>query len=177
MRIAGIFMALILAGPAGAADEQALQKGERLLGPFKEKLMGTLQQGMKEGPVTAIDICKVEAPAIPGDVSRKGVEMGRTSHRLRNPDNAPTDWQREYLQYYLHHEDRSARTRRLDDGRMAYVEPIELKPLCAACHGPRKELSDEVRATLDEHYPDDQATGFRPGDFRGLFWVTWAPSD
>ncbi|MGM0774574.1 MAG: c-type heme family protein, partial [Pseudomonadota bacterium] len=38
------------------------------------------------------------------------------------------------------------------------------------CHG--KSIDPEVKAKLDELYPEDQATGFSEGDLRGAFVVT-----
>ena len=33
------------------------------------------------------------------------------------------------------------------------------------------EIAPEVRPILKQHYPDDQATGFAPGDLRGAISV------
>ena len=59
----------------------------------------------------------------------------------------------------------------LDDGRHGYVEPIMMQPLCLTCHG--QELQPDVAAKLAQLYPEDQATGFADGDFRGVFWVEY----
>jgi hypothetical protein len=32
-------------------------------------------------------------------------------------------------------------------------------------------LNPDIAAKIDELYPDDEATGFSEGDFRGVFWV------
>ena len=52
---------------------------------------------------------------------------------------------------------------------MGYAEPIIVQPMCLACHG--ESLAPEIAAKISEAYPDDQATGFKVGDFRGVFWV------
>ena len=41
---------------------------------------------------------------------------------------------------------------------------------CLTCHGER--VSDAVHEQIAELYPDDRATGFKLGEFRGLLWVT-----
>ncbi|MFN3714405.1 MAG: DUF3365 domain-containing protein [Alcanivoracaceae bacterium] len=145
-------------------------RGAEVLMPFKQQLMQALQQGMADGVVPAIDICRVQAPAIAEGLAGEGVAMGRSSHRLRNPANAPEPWQQQWLDYYLGSEDRIAGITDLGDGRAGYVEPIVTAPLCLACHG--LDLSADVTAALQLHYPDDQATGFQGGDLRGIFWVT-----
>jgi hypothetical protein len=53
---------------------------------------------------------------------------------------------------------------------VGYVEPITIQPPCLACHG--TQLDAAVRQKLAELYPEDRATGFAPGELRGMFWVT-----
>lgn len=158
------------------SGEDAREKGQQLLKPFKQSLMGALKQGLQEGPEAAVEVCHLQAPGIAEDAAPAGVKIGRTSHKVRNPDNRATDWQRKMVDYYLSHEDRQPRTRTLEDGRVAYVEPIELQPMCVMCHGANEQIPDAVQVRLDELYPGDEATGFKAGDFRGIFWVTW-PAD
>jgi hypothetical protein len=157
--------------PVAEPDAHILiAQGADALMPFKQQLMQALQQGMQEGPVSAIDVCRLQAPAIAEGVSAEGIEVGRSSHRVRNPDNAPNDWQQYWLDHYLETEDRAPQLMEINDGQVAYVEPIISAPLCGACHG--AELAVDVQAALAEHYPQDQATGFAAGDLRGIFWVT-----
>ena len=59
----------------------------------------------------------------------------------------------------------------LANGRRGYVEPIVMQPLCLACHG--ETLAPEVAEQIAAEYPEDRATGFRVGDFRGVFWVEY----
>jgi hypothetical protein len=139
--------------------------------PFKQQLQSELIAAIDGGPELAIEVCKVRAPEIAAERSIEGVHMGRTSHRLRNPDNAADVWLRPLLQHYVEHpEDQEPRAVAIDDESFGYVEPIQVRPLCTACHG--THVDPNVAALLAEHYPQDQATGFEAGDFRGLFWVT-----
>jgi hypothetical protein len=61
---------------------------------------------------------------------------------------------------------------------MAVIAPIPTLPLCLTCHGDPKSFSPELKEALGKHYPADQATGFKDGDLRGVFWarVPRAPS-
>lgn len=105
-------------------------------------------------------------------MSRDGVRMGRTSHRLRNPANSSPEWVTPLLNAYLDNAaDREPHSVKLSDARLGYVEPILLQPLCLTCHG--ETLASDITARIDELYPDDRATGFEVGDFRGLFWVEY----
>lgn len=163
---------LALAPAAGDPGDE----GARLLLPFKQDLKQALQQGMAQGPAAAVDACRVQAPEIARAQSHDGVRVGRTSHRLRNPANAPPAWVQPLLEAYV--ADPSQRTGRalpIAPGRMGYVEPITVQPLCLTCHG--ESLPGPVAARIAELYPDDEAVGFRNGDFRGLFWVEYPAGD
>ena len=156
----------------GALNEvdQNLVTGARLLEPFKRDLKAALLAGLESGAAGAIDACRVAAPEIASALSLDGVRMGRTSHRLRNPDNAGPTWVTPVLTQYLEADDvASPRALRIDDDRIGYVEPIRIAPLCVSCHGSR--LSPDVVSAIATHYPDDQAVGFDIDDLRGVFWV------
>lgn len=47
-----------------------------------------------------------------------------------------------------------------------------MQPFCVQCHGASDELAEGVADVLSEHYPEDEATGYSAGDFRGLIRVT-----
>jgi hypothetical protein len=145
-------------------------RGAEVLVPFKQNLMGALKDGLAQGPVEAIQACRLEAPQIATQSGGGDYRVGRTSHKLRNPANVPRDWMQPLLDHYLAHpDDHAPRVVALDNGGKGYVEPIQVNPMCLTCHG--AAIDETVRARLKELYPDDQATGFNDGDFRGLFWV------
>jgi hypothetical protein len=144
----------------------------RLLTGFKQQLQGALKAGLADGPVAAIAACSIEAPRIAAAASRDGVRVGRASHRLRNPANAPPTWVAPILAAYVDDPtDVEPRTVELDEGRNGYVEPIVMQPVCSTCHG--KSIGPEIAARLDELYPEDHATGFDVGELRGVFWVEY----
>jgi hypothetical protein len=168
--------ATVGAGAAPASEAPAAARGAELLLPFKQQLQAALAAGLAEGPVEAIGVCRDRAPQIAADLSVDGVSMGRASHRLRNPANAPPAWAEPLLARYLAGvEARSPAAVPIGEGRVGYVEPITVQPQCLGCHGstPAPGIADK----LTELYPDDQATGFAAGDFRGLFWVEFPAPD
>ncbi len=171
--VLGLSLAAAAAGvtaePA-AGDEALLAAGRSLVAPFKQALKGALGEGMARGPAAAVEACRVAAPVIADGVATPGVRLGRSSDRLRNPDNQGPAWVAPLLADYLSgRQARAARVIELADGRVGYVEPIEVQPMCLACHGatPAAGLAE----LLAEHYPQDRATGYRPGDLRGVFWA------
>jgi hypothetical protein len=167
-------IAIAAAGDA-RADEAIRARATTLLEPFKQALQQSLVQGLARGPVAAVESCHVEAAGLARAHAQDGILMGRSSHRLRNPKNAAPDWVQPILDRYVSEPlDRRPSTVSLRDGRSGYVEPILLKPLCVTCHG--ETLAPALAERIAELYPEDRATGFRPGELRGVFWVELPPT-
>ncbi len=167
-----ILLALPVVPGAALSQEEDVAYGAELLAPLKKELKQALMAGMQNGPLSAISVCKDQAPAIAASLSVDGVEIGRTSHRLRNPANSAPDWVDPILKKYLGEEsDRAPTVVSLENNRQGYIEPIVVAPLCLACHG--KTLAPDVAAHINEAYPEDEATGFDEGDLRGVYWVEY----
>jgi hypothetical protein len=165
-------LALVFASGTALPRETEPARGAELLAPMKMELKQALMASMQECPLNAISVCKDQAPAIADSLSVEGIQMGRTSHRLRNPANTAPDWVDVALRAYLGEDaDRTPRVVPLANDREGYVEPITVKPLCLACHG--KDLASDVAAKIKDAYPDDEATGFEVDDLRGVFWVEY----
>lgn len=157
----------------GIDEAAAAERGAAVLAPFKKNLMGTLKAGMAVGPVSAVEACHLSAPGMPEAASAPGVTVGRTSDKLRSAANAAKPWMKPLLEEYAKAGPNAApRAVALEDGKAGYVEPIYVQEMCLACHG--TALDAEVAKTLAERYPNDAATGYAAGDFRGLFWVEMA---
>ncbi len=164
----------------GANGSDRLEKGRQTLAPFQAALQTALKEGLAKGPVDAVDACRIRAPAIAREASGttpdgEAVAVGRTSHKLRNPANAPRDWVRPLLAAYLGQPaDRTPRVVELGDGGWGYVQPIVMQPLCLTCHG--EAIAEPLRTRINSLYPGDGATGFTDGEFRGLFWAEFSPA-
>jgi molybdenum cofactor biosynthesis enzyme MoaA len=98
-------------------------------------------------------VCRDEAQQVTREVGmRRGVAIGRTSHRVRNPANAQP------VTVDL-------------GGRIGMLRPIGTQPFCETCHGARETVDAAIGDVLKTAYPDDEAVGFAAGDLRGWFWV------
>lgn len=168
-----------------AADNStpaALSEQSRdLIEQFAGRLQNELQQAMADGgPVNAIDVCKIRAPAIARELSTDGWQVGRVSLRPRNPDNAADEFERRTLQDFEDKRMRGWQIERLAYYKMQqhhqgerefnefrYLKAIPTRSLCLSCHG--NNISAKVKAKLDTLYPDDQARGYQLGDIRGAF--------
>jgi len=102
--------------------------------------------------------------------------VGRVSHKPRSPANAARPWMEGALRAYAgtREGERPARlTRALEGGRVGVLEPIYIQPPCLQCHG--AQLGEGVGERLRALYPQDAATGFALGEFRGFLWAEVAP--
>jgi len=161
---------------SSGASERDMVRGAEILQPFKQQLQRALREGLARGPAEAIAACRTKAPEIAAALSEGGIRVGRASHRLRNPANAPPEWVEPLLDAYR--DDPSARAGRavaLDGRRRGYVEPIFAQALCLTCHG--ESLSESISSRLSELYPEDRAVGYQIGDLRGVFWVEFPASE
>lgn len=176
--------ALMFSAPlAGAADLTAYEaEARQITAEFFAELKGELVKGMQAGgPVAAIEVCNTLAPAIAAKHSQQsGWDVGRTSLKLRNPNDAPDAWEVRVLQDF---EQRRAAGDGPDalvasevveeDGKTYYrfmqgivMPPLEKMP-CLKCHGER--IDPATAARLDQLYPQDQARGYKAGQVRGAF--------
>lgn len=131
--------------------------------------------------VEAFEACAAIAQPLTADVEEKlpqGVKIKRTSFKYRNPQNSPDQEEREALQYF---EQELREKRELpanliqtieENGEYRYYEPLTVAELCLRCHGDKAALDPEVLRSLAENYPEDKATGYKLGDFRGLIRVS-----
>jgi RND family efflux transporter MFP subunit len=162
-----------IALPEATAEpmEDAAREAAAAIRRVRELLGTALQNALAKGLEPAIEVCRVEAPRIARSATSAGISLGRTSHRLRNPENAPEAWMVPLLEAFARSESlpESSRTVDLGSRGTGYVEPIYLQPPCAICHG--ENVEPGLLARIREHYPADEAIGFRPGEFRGLFWA------
>lgn len=167
--------------PASAADvdKAALAaEGKQAMMSFGKQLKGELQAAMKAGgPVNAIAVCHEKAVPIAESVSAEsGWSLGRSSHKLRNPANAPDAFEKATIEDFLARQkagesaDTLVRTAIVDTPAgqsFRMVKAIPTGEVCLTCHG--SDIKPEVAAKLDELYPGDAARGFSQGEMRGVF--------
>ena len=139
------------------------------------ELMGELNAALDSGDVAAgIAVCKEKAPEVASHInSTYGVQIGRTSYKLRNPANTAPEWADPYIAELAEDPTYVAGP----NGELGALLPIRLKAECQMCHGPAEEIDSSVMAAISEVYPNDQAVGFVEGDLRGWFWVEAPPGE
>lgn len=176
-----IVLALLVstAGSAQALDiPQQIKENRAAIKAFGGQLKGELKKGMKAGgPVNAIGVCNLQAPVIASQVSSaKGIEVARTSLKLRNPGNAPDAWEHMVLRQFEMRKRAGEDVSKMDyfsimpeNGKpvFRYMKAIGTEAICTTCHG--TDIDAKVVEKLDSLYPLDQARGFKAGDIRGAF--------
>ncbi len=182
--VAALATGLMLTGAAFAGEPDSGQVGEaraavkEMGASLKSQLMAAIKAG---GPVSAIGVCQTIAPAVAQQTGKaRGLKIGRTALRVRNPANAPDDWERAVLEDFLAQIKAGKDASKLEHAETVtdaagastfrYMKAIPMGAVpCLTCHGtPEPALKQEISRL----YPQDQATGFKPGELRGAFSVS-----
>ncbi|HQS71187.1 MAG: hypothetical protein B7Y36_16405 [Novosphingobium sp. 28-62-57] len=172
-------------GASVASDADVAQKSAALADRFQADLQGQLQAAMQQGgPVGAIAVCHEVAPAIAQSLSdESGAQVRRIALRQRNPAALAEGELRAKLETLaaapLGPDGKPASLQWTSGtgkaARVHYLRAIPMKEQpCAACHG--TNVAPQVQARIAELYPDDRATGFRPGELRGAIAISWPAS-
>lgn len=163
---------------ADSATVARAQSAASALAPeLAQMLMSEMQRG---GPVAAVAVCADSAQLRTARFNAEGLHVRRVGTRVRNPDNAPDSLETRLLAYLGEQKLAGtmpaeiwevARTGADGGWELRYLKPIVLQEFCATCHGARDAIPTDVRALIDERYPQDQAVDYAPGDLRGAVAV------
>lgn len=154
---------------------------EPAVGELMRTLVSNLTAAMEEGgPENAIGFCSTEAIPLTQKAQaglRDGMEIKRTSFRYRNPANAPDEAEEEALLFFEEAfqsggELPGSMVQRASATEYRYYRPLYVGEMCLQCHGSPESMRPAVRSLLAEHYPEDLATGYGPGEFRGVVRVS-----
>lgn len=182
-RFIPFFIVLGFSMPAVAENEEqaAFERDAQLAikdlsSHLKKALMSALQDG---GPIEAISVCKLVAPTIADEVSKKySLDIHRTSLRVRNLNNEADSWETGVLQKFETRLKTGEAIQSLSfvekvDSELGYdwryMKAIPTDKVCLSCHGSKIALP--VQKMIDQNYPNDMATGYKMGDIRGAFSV------
>lgn len=176
-----LILSLPMASAVAKEESLALQKGREVVQLLNDALRGRLMAALKEsGPSGAISVCAVDAQVLTQKLGReKGVQVKRTSLKVRNPQNAPDAYEKGLL---LHlstlAQEGKLPEETIEEGWQEgkkvfrYAKPIKVAPPCLTCHGDLEKIPVEARQVIQQNYPEDQAVGYQAGDFRGIISVT-----
>ena len=160
-------------------EAAALGRGKAIAGQAFALLSTNLARAIGEGGVTnALAYCSERAyplTALIADTNQ--VRLQRLTHRPRNPSNEVRSAELGILREFQLALGRGGQpgpvVRTGADDTVVFYSPIVLtNPLCLQCHGAvGTDIQPATAALLATLYPQDQATGFKLGDLRGLWRI------
>lgn len=171
----------VLAGE-DAATPAWIAQGRDLSRQLGEELKAELGRTMeKGGPIGAIPVCRDQAPTIAARLSAlSGARVGRTALAVRNPRNAPDEFDRAVLEGFARALEAGGVEGPLEAAfwvnrggtvERRYLRAIVTDGLCVTCHG--ADIAPDLAAAIAREYPQDKATGFSVGQLRGAFKIVW----
>jgi hypothetical protein len=163
---------------ADSATVARAQAAASALAPeLAQMLLSEMQRG---GPVAAVAVCADSAQLRTARFNTEELHVRRIGTRVRNPDNAPDSLETRLLAYLAEQKlDGTMPTEYMEVARtgadggweLRYLRPILLQEFCATCHGARDAIPTDVRAIIDQRYPQDTAVDYASGDLRGAVAV------
>ena len=160
---------------ANFSAEERLQytnMGNKLVKQTFDTLSHSLQNAIAEmGAEKAISYCQVNAYPLTDTYASDSVIIRRTALKYRNPANKPTADEERIL---MLGQALRAITEKEANGTIHFYKPIILQPMCVNCHGNKSDLSQAALwKNMDSLYPSDMAYGFKSGDLRGIWHVSF----
>ena len=165
----------VLAGSMTDTQKAQQELMATAVNALASEMMGELTAALDSGDAgAAIAVCKEKAPGVAARINETyGVQIGRTSHKLRNEANVAPGWADPYIADLAEDPTYLAGP----NGELGALLPIKLRAECQMCHGPVEGIDEGIVAAISEVYPDDQALGFVEGDLRGWFWLEAPPGE
>ena len=163
----------------------AMQQGSAIADKAAQELLTALKVAVeKQGISGAVEFCKVQAIPLTASAAGAGhTNVKRTSLRLRNPENAPTETEQQLLEAYAYNTEHGLpmepNVQRTEKQYLLYTRPIIINsPLCLQCHGDtQKGIAPETLQLIDSLYPQDEARGYQMGDVRGMWSIKLLQKD
>ncbi len=157
-----------------------LARGRKIAGAAKVALKKELRKAIKEGGLEhAVEFCYTRAMEITDSISlAEQVIIKRLARKNRNPLNETNEDESNIFKGYVLNYIGGANLKSMvswdDLGRPVYFNPIMTEAACLNCHGTvGQEVNPEIAAKIAELYPEDKATGFKLGDIRGMWSITF----
>jgi hypothetical protein len=173
-----VLIALAAPARAEAPPPELKAKAVELIQDYSGKLKGALGSALETGGAEgALEVCNKQAPAIAAEASKaSGWSIARTSLKPRNAGSAPDAYERKVMEVFAERIAKGEKAADLGSAEVLtengvktfrFVKAIPTGQVCLTCHG--ETIAPELQQKITALYPQDQATGFREGDMRGVF--------
>jgi hypothetical protein len=154
--------------------------GDSISNASQKAFVGALMKAINErGTASAVSFCNVHALPIADSLSQHyNCTIQRISDRYRNPADKPNAEDSTVIAHYQAQKTTGAiLTARLSEqeNKVIYYKPIMLgMPACLKCHGnPNTDIDISTLSAIRNKYPTDLATGYKQGDLRGVWKITF----
>ena len=163
--------------------EEARRRGKTIADSATKVLFSELSHALKtHGTDSAIGYCNISAfPTLEGLSQKLKAQIKRTSTKVRNPLNKPDSLENILLRAYIYAQENGSEPSESiqfvnNEKELLFTRPIMIKQgLCLTCHG--AQLSSKVAQKLVQLYPNDNATDYKLGDFRGMWSIRFIRKD
>ena len=142
----------------------------------KKNLVTNLTQKISEkGAENALEFCNVNAIPLTKQLEdQHNVMIKRVSDKNRNPKNKANVEELKYITQFKKQMAKNADIKPVvvESGKkIRFYYPIETNTMCLQCHG--KEIKPEVKTQILKLYPKDLAIGYKEGEVRGMWSITF----
>ncbi len=152
------------------------QKGDTITAQVQKILLTNVMQAIKTGgPAYAVEFCNEKAISLTDSLAHKyNCRIQRVSDKYRNPVNKPDSSDAEIFMQ-IRSSGKMNPIIAEEKGQVVYYKPIKIAmPACLQCHGnPGMEVDLKTQDIIRQKYPEDLATGYKEGDLRGLWKITF----
>lgn len=174
--------------PTAAEAAEISSLGDRAIARLAYSLVTEVSQAVaKQGESAALAACHLKNVSATGAVipdMPRVTAWKRTSLKLRDPANAPDAADQLALQHVQSalaagNAPPKLLVQRIEPAggpaEWRVYKPVGVLKQCLGCHGSSDTIPAAVGAELARRYPDDKATGYAQGEWRGLLRVTIGP--
>ena len=170
--------------PATPAEKEIQSAGDYAIDRRMLTMMNEVKMALDSGtPQEAVDMCHLTglatSGAIPGLPRVNAVKF--TSLKIRTASNTPDPADKLALDYFGQVPVAGAAqshslVQRIDtpngDPEWRVYKPVAVTSKCLICHGNPADQSPALRGKLKAIFPEDQALGYKIGEWRGVIRVT-----
>lgn len=154
--------------------EDYLALGDSISNNAQMVLLSNVGKQIQEnGVVEAVDFCSEKAIFLTDSLSNKSIKIQRLSDKNRNPINALKSEIDKKAWNELQKNPDNQQLVLQENNTVYYYKSISIgMPTCLMCHGNKQtDISAETLEIINLKYPQDQAIGYKMGDFRGMWKI------
>lgn len=152
-------------------------KGDSLTVQTFDTLRNTLLKAISErGIPGAVDFCNTSALDLTKTYTGAGIQIKRTSDKIRNSVNTPDEMEKDVIKTYLEQKKENkqltAIVKQDSKGSHHYFKPILIQAMCLNCHGEKEtQIKPDTWDMIQKKYPNDAAFNYKDGDLRGVWHI------